>query len=103
MIKEGFSEEVKFLRLPSMLELEREAERTMEGRLLPAALKNRYRSAQWQIYRAQRKAAVVAVEVCRPQQARELKMERKFKLERINQEFEDACVEQFSEYCTKGL
>lgn len=97
------NEEIKFLRLPSIIELEHQAERTMENGKLPQTLRERYVRSQWQVYRAQRRAAVVAVEVCRPTQARQLKQEYRFRVEEARAKFEDGCVNEFSEYCTKGL
>lgn len=89
--------EIKFISLPSIRDLQR-----AEPDLNETKLRN-YEAAQFRIMMAQRKAAVIAAEILRPDELRHHRMVYRDACAKARSEFEDKAVGIFSETCTRGL
>ena len=90
--------EIRFISLPSAMQLQDQLAPNA-----PRSIIERYRAQQWRILQAQRKAAVIAAEVLRPNDFRRIKQDFQMVLRDAREKFENQAVAIFSEKCTKGL
>lgn len=95
-------EEIKFLALPTASQLERQM-RDEDHPIKSRSIIERYRLQQWRILQAQRKCAVIAVEIMRPQDFRRIHSEYQQAMRDLRARYEDNCVQVFSEKCERGL
>lgn len=101
--------EVKFIALPSTEQLRQHTGMLKDHhedagvfKCLDATL-SRYEQAQWRIYHAQRKAAVIAAEILRPRDMEGPRLEKQHAMQMARAKYEDAALAVFSDTCTKGL
>lgn len=99
-------QEIKFIALPRESDLRRMLEDRGQADKYadrdPSVIQ-RYRRQLWKLHLAQRSAAVIAVEVMRPHEFRDIKQKRDDRMRAIREQFESECLAVFSETCTKGL
>lgn len=97
--------DVRFLALPNVSDVVRMLENSDQP--IPQqradSIKRRYRNKLEAVRRLQAKAAVLALEACRPYDYRELDRVRRDKIHMAQMEFEAKALEVFSDYCTRGL
>lgn len=95
--------EIKFISLPSQADLKQ----NLQGSYTPVPnqekLLSRYEHAQFGIMTAQRKAAVIAAEIMRPKDFKNVRYEYLDKCRVARVKFEKDCVDIFSELCTQGM
>ncbi|MGH7931015.1 MAG: hypothetical protein ACREQV_24855 [Candidatus Binatia bacterium] len=96
-------EEIKFIALPSVRQLQDQLSRLAGEPVENSAILSRYRDAQYRIVFAQRKAAVIACEAFQHRVFEKHQLEYRMRVREARQHFEQACVDSFSETCTKGL
>lgn len=88
----------RLISLPSILDLEREAERTGQQRRLSAS-RRQYASAQAQIEMAQQRMAYAALAIVRPDDFHEIDSERRQTVARANYEAKEKARAFFTDEC----
>jgi hypothetical protein len=91
----------KIIALPSIADLEKQAERT--GVKLSDSAKQAYNTAQHQIRQAHRRMAKAALSVIQPGEFQKIDLERRHTVRMANEKAMDEMCAFFSDDCTSGL
>lgn len=95
--------EVNYIALPSVEDVKRAQARAGQFTNDENPTLRRYEAALWRIHHQQRKAAVIAAEIIRPQDMRGPKDAYRAAVSVARDTYEQAALKVFSERCTKGL
>lgn len=95
--------EIKYIALPSVEQVKRAQSQASSTIGDPDRSMRRYENAIWRMQFQQRKAAVIAAEIMRPQDMREPRHQYRTEVMMAREKYEQAALAVFSEVCTKGL
>lgn len=96
-------QEVRYTSLPSVEDLKQAQARNGQFTNDENPQIRRYEQVLWRLQYHQRKAAVIAAEVVRPQDMRGPKQDYRVACQMAREKYEQAALAVFSEVCTKGL